>query len=106
MHARCLLFALSGLIASASASASGPQTFTCGNSFVRIGDHKSTILGRCGEPQLKDSFCKPHTPGQPRPSACETVDEWTYYPGSGQFMTTLRMESGKLVLITYGDRVK
>jgi hypothetical protein len=34
------------------------------------------------------------------------VDEWTFNPGYGQFMTTLRFESGKLVSITYGDRVK
>ena len=39
-------------------------------------------------------------------NTCETVDEWTYNPCTGQFMTTLRFESGKLVAITYGDRVK
>jgi hypothetical protein len=38
-------------------------------------------------------------------NACETVDEWTYNPGYGQFMTTLRFESSRLVTISYGDRV-
>jgi hypothetical protein len=36
---------------------------------------------------------------------CETVDEWTYNPGYGQFFTTLRFESGALKSIKYGARV-
>jgi hypothetical protein len=72
---------------------------------------------KCGQPVLRDAFCKP-ADARPMPragggggakvvinNACETVDEWTYNPGYGQFMTTLRFESGKLVAITYGDRV-
>lgn len=38
-------------------------------------------------------------------NACETVDEWTCHPGCGPFMSTLRLESGKLVTISCGDRV-
>jgi hypothetical protein len=36
---------------------------------------------------------------------CETVDEWTYNPGSGQFFTALRFERGALSSIKYGARV-
>ena len=103
------------------------KTFRCKNDLVNLGDPKSSALLKCGEPLLKDSYCSglaspivtpypqqwPH-PVQPqvRPpvvvhrSACVTVDEWTYNPGYGQFMTTLRFESGQLAEITYGDRVK
>jgi len=34
------------------------------------------------------------------------VDDWTYNPGRGQFMTSLQFEAGKLSAIKYGDRVK
>ena len=36
---------------------------------------------------------------------CVNVDEWTYNPGYGQFMTMLQFEAGQLKLIKYGDRV-
>ncbi len=91
-------------------------SFRCKNDLVNVGDSKSSALLKCGQPVVKDSFCKPVEPPGPGKAAgstrvivnppCETVDEWTYNPGYGQFMTTLRFESGKLVSITYGDRVK
>jgi Protein of unknown function (DUF2845) len=37
---------------------------------------------------------------------CENVDEWTYNPGYGPFITTLRFEADKLVAIKYGDPAK
>ena len=91
------------------------RTFRCNNDLVNLGDAKSSVQLKCGQPVLRDAFCRP---GDARPipragggakvvinNACEPVDEWTYNPGYGQFMTTLRFESGKLVAITYGDRV-
>jgi hypothetical protein len=98
---------------SALAQSTGSTTFRCGSDLVQIGDSKVSAQQKCGAPLAKDSFCKP-TPGAPagtRPrvvpsGVCETVDEWTYNPGYGQFMTTLRFESGRLVAITYGDRVR
>ncbi len=97
-------------------------SFRCKNDLVNIGASKASTLQKCGEPVAKDAFCKPAEPHNVvaaddksnlkqltvvvNNSVCETVDEWTYNPGAGQFMTTLRFESGKLVTITYGDRVK
>jgi len=92
------------------------KSFRCNNDLVNLGDAKSSVQLKCGRPVLRDSFCKA---GDARPmartdegakvvinnNACETVDEWTYNPGYGQFMTTLRFESGKLVAISYGERV-
>jgi hypothetical protein len=91
------------------------RSFRCNNDLVNLGDAKSSVQLKCGQPVLRDSFCKA---GDARPmpradggakvvisNACETVDEWTYNPGYGQFMTTLRFESGRLVTISYGDRV-
>ena len=99
----------------AAPAAADTTSFRCQNDLVNVGDAKSSVQMKCGLPVLKDSFCKA---GDARPlpgrggamvvinNACETVDEWTYTPGYGQFMTTLRFESGRLVSISYGDRVK
>ena len=92
------------------------QSFRCKNDLANVGDSKASVAQKCGEPVYKDAFCKPASEvTTPKPAAggtvinvlpCETVDEWTFNPGYGQFMTTLRFESGKLVSIKYGDRVK
>ena len=120
---------VSALLACCAVTAVGAQTlsFRCKNDLVNIGASKVSALQKCGEPLAKDAFCKPADANSannanvaidPNANAnakrttvvvnntCETVDEWTYNPGVGQFMTTLRFESGKLVTITYGDRVK
>ena len=92
------------------------QSLRCKTDLVNLGDSRATALQKCGEPAVKDSFCKP-VQAQAQPTAtpgstvvnvvpCENVDEWTYNPGYGQFMTTLRFEAGKLVSIRYGDRIK
>lgn len=117
------------LAACFSMESAGAQTlsFRCKNDLVNLGASKGSALQKCGEPVAKDTFCKPAETGNalvtdPNSTTqasghsrqrtvvvnntCETVDEWTYNPGVGQFMTTLRFESGKLVAITYGDRVR
>lgn len=91
------------------------RSFRCKNDLVKLGDSKASAALKCGEPRLKDTFCKkPEAPvSTPATGSttvvnavCESVDEWTYNPGVGQFMTTLRFESGVLTSIKYGDRVK
>lgn len=114
MQAKSYFLILSALaIASFSVTASA-QSMTCKNDLVMIGDSKSSVQIKCGEPVAKDSFCKQTKPvvvTNPGSSTvvnvtpCQNVDEWTYNPGSGQFMTTLHFEDGKLKSIVYGDRV-
>ncbi|PHV12585.1 DUF2845 domain-containing protein [Chitinimonas sp. BJB300] len=59
-------------------------------------------MQKCGEPVARGSYCKP----EHEKTACQPIDEWTYNPGPGQFMTTLQFKNGALVSIKYGDRVK
>ena len=109
-----------GLLLSFGASA---ESLRCKGDFAEIGDSKGTVLQKCGEPMLKDNFCRPAAQtsssdtsapaagGFPGPvtnitvNQCVNVDEWTYNPGYGQFMTMLQFEAGQLKLIKYGDRV-
>ena len=100
----------------APAALAQTATMRCKNDLAKSGDGKAAVLQKCGEPLLKDSFCKPAEqlvqPAAPQASLsvnvlpCERVDEWTYNPGRGQFMTILRFESGALTSIKYGDRVQ
>lgn len=91
------------------------QSFRCKNDLANVGEAKAAVFQKCGEPVFKDAFCKPANEARAPyvvsgaaavVLACESVDEWTYNPGYGQFMTTLRFESGRLMEIRYGDRVK
>ncbi|RYX97589.1 MAG: DUF2845 domain-containing protein [Comamonadaceae bacterium] len=91
------------------------QSLRCKGDLAQVGDSKGSVLQKCGEPVLKDSFCKPavgvYVPKSAAPgttiniNTCDQVDEWTYNPGYGQFMTMLQFEGGELKRIRYGDRV-
>jgi len=127
--ARAATVVLAFLASSAFTGASA-QSLRCKGDLAQIGNSKGTILQKCGEPVLKDSFCKPvqetvssapvTTPTVPNTSgssttattttnvtvnSCQQVEEWTYNPGYGQFMTMLLFEGGSLKSIRYGDRV-
>lgn len=98
------LFALGADVAAA-------QSFRCKNDLVNVGDSRASVLLKCGEPVVKDTFCRAIEPPPGSPSTgnvlpCENVDEWTFNPGYGQFITTLRFREGTLVSIKYGDRAK
>ena len=116
-------------LASSAFTGASAQSLRCKGDLAQIGNSKGTILQKCGEPVMKDSFCKPvqetvssapvMAPTIPTTSGgttagttnvtvntCQQVEEWTYNPGYGQFMTMLLFEGGSLKSIRYGDRVK
>jgi hypothetical protein len=117
-------------LASSFLTGASAQSLRCKGDLAQIGNSKGTILQKCGEPVMKDSFCKPAqsttsmttpivTPTAPTNTTgnsastttnvtvntCQQVEEWTYNPGYGQFMTMLLFEGGSLTKIRYGDRV-
>jgi hypothetical protein len=102
----------------AASSALAVDTFRCKNDLVQVGDPKSSVQIKCGEPMSKDSSCQVLRGAQATTMtdqygrtvtvapACETVEEWTYNPGVGDFYTTIRFERGVITSIRYGDRVR
>ncbi|RVU34411.1 DUF2845 domain-containing protein [Rheinheimera riviphila] len=76
----------------------------CNSDIVNTGDAKASVLQKCGEPMLKDSFCNPTTVVNDG-NECEKIETWTYNPGSGKFLTTLKFSQGKIIAIEYGARV-
>ncbi len=112
-----LVIALAAATFAASVSPpSAAQSLRCKGDVANLGDAQASVLVKCGEPVMKDSFCKPASQTSPPGTAsagitvnvlpCERVDEWTYKPGYGQFVTTLRFGDGTLKAIKYGDRIK
>lgn len=88
--------------------AASAQNLKCGNVYADRGDSKMSVLTKCGEPSLRDSFCKPDPAPPPRDGSvrpCINVDSWAYRPGRGQFITILEFEEGTLQSIRYGDRI-
>lgn len=99
-----------------TAGAAQAQSFRCDAGLASVGESKAGVLQKCGEPALQSSYCQaaePATRAAPDKAQltvnvlpCVTVDEWTYNPGKGKFLTTLRFENGELSSISQGERVR
>lgn len=86
---------------------SNAQSTRCGSRLVSVGDSTESVREKCGEPVARSRRCvtdpDQYQPGQV--TACVDVEEWTYRPGYGQYVTTFRFEDGALSKIIYGDRM-
>lgn len=108
---KIMAIVLWALIASQSAIANA-EALRCDGDLAQVGDSKASVFKKCGTPFFADSFCKPFTrlvePEIPSvvPPPCVLVDEWSYNPGPGQFITILRFETGVVTGIRFGDRVR
>lgn len=97
------------------------ESLRCKTKLAQVGDTKSEVLDKCGNPVMTDNFCQPIAAStQPQGiqngdnnvqnniniATCENVDIWTYNPGKGKFMTHLYFARGQLQSIRYGERAK
>jgi hypothetical protein len=82
-----------------------PEQRECSEQLVTIGDSKSDVLARCGEPAAKDvrqeELKKKLDSGQEH-SVFITIEEWTYNLGPDRFMRILTFRNGKLTDIKTG----
>lgn len=93
------------------------ESLRCNGHSAEVGDSRVSLLYKCGEPVVRDSFCAPlfvNTPPPPglRPqplpaplaqaiAGCVVVDEWLYDRGPGNLMATVRLQSGVIQSIRY-----
>jgi hypothetical protein len=116
MNAHTFLRCSAAAVAALSCAGAGAQSLRCNGDLASVGDSKAAVYGKCGAPVMTGAYCKPTLqmirppayPGGPTVVVnlpCEQVEEWTYNPGSGQFLTTFRFENGQVVGIAYGDRI-
>ena len=96
-----------------SAGAPGhAESLRCNGHSAQVGDSRLSVLYKCGEPLLKDSYCAPvyySQTLQPVPPQvaglavpCQPVDEWLYDRGPGNLMVTVRFRGGAVQAIEYG----
>lgn len=88
------------------------ESLRCSGGIADEGDSRISVLYKCGQPLLKDSYCAPVYFKQtlelvPEPFAgafvpCQQTDEWLYDRGPGNLMATVRFRSGKVLSITSG----
>jgi len=101
--------ALAAVAYQPSASA---ESLRCNGVSAAEGDSKVSVLYKCGQPVLADSFCAPiYYSGtlQPVPAPfasivapCQPVEERLYDRGPGNLMATVRFRDGKVQSIRYG----
>jgi hypothetical protein len=87
------------------------ETLRCNGMIVGEGDSRVSVVYKCGEPLLKDSFCAPVVDlrsGRPVPDAvagwvvpCQTVEEWLYDRGPGNMFAKVRLRGGVVLSIRY-----
>jgi len=88
------------------------ESLRCNGHITEVGDSRVSLLYKCGEPLLRDSYCAPvYVAGgwQPVPAPlvgvavpCLYVDEWLYDRGPGQLMVMVRIRAGVVQDIRYG----
>lgn len=111
---RLMLRTAAGAAALMFANAASAESLRCNGEIASTGDSKISVMQKCGEPMLKDTFCKPvmaAVPWSPYPvvlpphiAPCELVDEWMYDRGPGNLLATVRFQRGVVDSIRYEGR--
>ncbi len=88
------------------------ESLACPGGIVAEGDSRLSLVYKCGQPQLADSFCAPVFYGPwpnpvPEPFAsavlpCQLTELWLYERGPGNLAATVTLRSGRVQAITYG----
>jgi hypothetical protein len=89
------------------AAARGAETsLRCGGGIVSLGDHTIDLLGKCGQPTLREggeqvTTFVPAGAGARRATAI-TVERWTYDFGPQSFLMFVTLRGGKVSAIERG----
>jgi hypothetical protein len=82
-----------------------PNQRECGGRMISIGDMKSEVLAKCGEPAWKDSHqeeLRERREGGQEHRVFVTVEEWTYDFGPNRFMRIITFRNGVVTDIRSG----
>jgi hypothetical protein len=103
MNYELKVFAIASMLL-ATLPTHGEVLLRCGSNMVETGDSKATVTLYCGEPLHKEHSGASCTTGENKVK-CSNDEEWTYNPGSGQFLTTLIFQGNTLIGMRRGARV-
>ena len=82
-----------------------PVQRECSEQLVSVGDSKTDVLAKCGEPTLKDSHVDEirEKLGDTERKVFVTIEEWTYNLGPTRFVRILTFRNSKLADIKTGN---
>jgi hypothetical protein len=107
----CLLTLPLLAAAVAPSAAWAEDSFRCSGGIVSVRDWKIDLLGKCGEPTLRDvtrseelTLTREAPPATPSVRSTGTVERWTYDFGPGAFTATVTIEAGRIRSIERGGR--
>jgi hypothetical protein len=93
-------------------SAAQAESLRCAGGIAAEGDSRLSLVYKCGQPQLADSFCAPVFYGPwptpvPEPFAstvlpCQLTELWLYERGPGNLVATVTLRAGRIQSISYG----
>ena len=88
------------------------ESLRCDGGVVAEGESRLSLVYKCGQPLLKDTFCasayyfdRLNLVAEPIAGAlvpCQQIEEWLYDRGPGNLMATVRIRYGVVQSITYG----
>lgn len=88
------------------------ESLRCTGGIAAEGDSRLSLVYKCGQPQLADSFCAPVFYGSwpnpvPEPFAgaivpCQLTEQWLYERGPGSLTATVTLRAGRIQSISYG----
>jgi hypothetical protein len=101
-------------LASAVAPVSGlaeESSIACGGGIVQVGDTQVDLLGKCGEPALKDvaigeagvALVREKPLAVDAASTTTAVERWTFNFGPNRFVQVVTIEAGRVVRIERGS---
>jgi hypothetical protein len=81
-----------------------PAERECSEQILSLGDSKTDVLAKCGEPALKNSHVEEfkEKSGDTEKTLFVTVEEWTYNLGPSRFMRILTFRNSTLTDIRTG----
>ena len=93
-------------------TAAQAESLRCKGGIASEGDSRLSLIYKCGQPLLADSFCaavyygpSPHPVPEPFASTvlpCQVTEQWLYERGPGDLLATVTLRAGKVQSITYG----
>ncbi|MBN8508820.1 MAG: DUF2845 domain-containing protein [Burkholderiales bacterium] len=109
---RDLVAAAAALATALWAPTAAAETLRCNGRIAAEGDSRLSVVYKCGEPVMKDSFCAPVIDlrgGTFVPPAatgwggvpCQMVEEWLYDRGPGNLLARVRILGGTVLSIRY-----
>jgi hypothetical protein len=81
------------------------DSLRCGNTVISLGDTKTDVLMKCGDPAGTDSWQEEiveRIDAETKKKAVVTTDEWTYNQGPDALIRVLTFRNGKLADIKEG----